>query len=232
MLSLKEFLDRPLPNVIQGVSTTGTETTLPSNPRVDKITFRHWDNFKQDRDSGINKLAEENASLTFSEPEEVALMPVRSEDAIRSAFFETINPRIKRVFRALYGTYYSFMPHEDIFLLDPDLALADHGDPSKPLFPVELKTFWAFPANSLTSLVGPFLEDQAAILDNTGSSKHGSTSKEYRAVAQIYGYMSVNHMKYGLLSTYRFSFFFRRMDREDGVSVLEVSPPIPTSELM
>lgn len=132
------------------------------------------------------------------------------------------------------------------------MVLADDGEPSKPLFPVELKTFWAFPANSSTSLVETFLAQQRKyypeeenITKSAGSSAQGpqrsgpkipiltkSTSKKYRAVAQIYGYMSVNHMKYGLLSTYKFSFFFRRMDREDGVSVLEVSPPIPTSELM
>ncbi|KAI3659274.1 hypothetical protein MP638_003302 [Amoeboaphelidium occidentale] len=157
MLSLKEFLDRPLPNVIQGVSTTGTETTLPSNPRVDKITFRHWDNFKQDRDSGISRLVKDNPALLFIKSREKATIRPHAEADILGLFHEFINPRLSDIFYELHGVDYRFKSPSKILSLDPDLVLADDGDPSKPLFPVELKTFWAFPANSLTSLVGPFV---------------------------------------------------------------------------
>ncbi len=75
---------------------------------------------------------------------------------------------------------------------------------------VEVKTFWAL--NLPDDLVSAI-------------EKSGGEGKIAHAVQQVYGYMSVNHLKYGVLSTYEKTFFFRRVVVSEGQqqSILEVS---------
>lgn len=102
-------MDRPLPNVVQGGSSTGIDTTLPGNPRADKITFRHWDNFKQDRDNGIDKLVKDNPALLFIKSRENATIRLHAEADILGLFHEFINPRLSDIFYELDGVAYRFM---------------------------------------------------------------------------------------------------------------------------
>ncbi|KAI3641289.1 hypothetical protein MIR68_000676, partial [Amoeboaphelidium protococcarum] len=68
---------------------------------------------------------------------------------------------------------------------------------SKDLIPAEVNTMWAFD-------VGQELFD---ILNDQGSSDYKVV---YKVVSQIYGYMSINHCKYGILCTYDKFYFLKR----------------------
>ena len=55
--------------------------------------------------------------------------------------------------------------------------------------------------------------------------------KAARALTQLYGYMSFNHLAYGVLSTFDFTWFVHRVFTSDGGEI-EISRAVPRTELL
>jgi hypothetical protein len=100
---------------------------------------------------------------------------------------------------------------------------------------VELKTPWALPGEDFI----PYFTRSHSMATRSSQGSAGTSpsnshplsaetqDKIHRAVGQLYGYMSVNHFKYGALCTYETAWFFRRLRREeDNRPILEISQPI------
>ena len=97
-------------------------------------------------------------------------------------------------------------------LFDPDIAWKIGGELNSDLgLVVEAKPWWSF--EIVDDVVGQYKID----------TEHSSTqdSKLVKALQQIYGYMSYNYMRYGILTTYKCTYFLRRK----GESTLCISKP-------
>ncbi|KAI9092133.1 hypothetical protein DFS34DRAFT_310848 [Phlyctochytrium arcticum] len=81
---------------------------------------------------------------------------------------------------------------------------------TNPMLTIEFKTSWGFPR-----------------LNDPVAAYHAETNLEgkiHRAINQMYGYMTFNHTRYGVLTTYDNTYFLKRVYSELG-GHLEVSGP-------
>lgn len=76
---------------------------------------------------------------------------------------------------------------------------------------VEFKTPWAFKIRNL--------------VEEYGRKQDKPTAKVVKLIQQVYGYMTFNHQRYGVVSTYDQTWYFRRMDSTTG-GILEITDPI------
>ncbi|CAG8769242.1 27165_t:CDS:2, partial [Racocetra persica] len=75
------------------------------------------------------------------------------------------------------------------------------------LMPIEYKTCWVLRVPSNKHIVDLYLHEKDVQEGNITGSKHTSA---YDAINQIYGYMCVNKLRYGVLSTFDQTFFLKR----------------------
>ncbi|KAK6346623.1 hypothetical protein TWF696_006743 [Orbilia brochopaga] len=133
----------------------------------------------------------------------------------------------RQILRALYGVTAAFYdPRGSLKLGHPDRVLRFHQDRnqefSRSRFMIEVKTPWALRTH-------PTLD-----LPNYYNKHHGDFKSDaiIKAIHQIYGYMTLNSLRYGILTNGDATFIFRRVhdnkdsrDDERG-GVLECSPTI------
>jgi hypothetical protein len=140
-----------------------------------------------------------------------------------------------KLFEIAFKRAIDFRTGSPYLLLKPDLCLVEKvvisGTPEPiPKLIVEVKTPWAFEP---TDIAEAFIA-QEKLIDEDPNLKGGESQSEktkvFRAVSQLWGYMSVNHLRYGVITTYNETYFFRRLpSRDSTTSVLEVSEPIMCS---
>ena len=82
---------------------------------------------------------------------------------------------------------------------------------SKPKFVVEFKPPWAFHFENL--------------LTHWDQHNNNDGDKVVKAIPQFYGYMTFNQLRYGALTTYNKTWFFKRT-HVAGASWLEVAGPL------
>jgi serine/threonine protein kinase len=80
------------------------------------------------------------------------------------------------------------------------------------------------PAATLKSLRNSPRREQA--LDEKVLINQNKETKVSRAICQLWGYMTVNHLKYGILTTFNETFFLKREFCEEQGVKLEISPGI------
>jgi hypothetical protein len=90
---------------------------------------------------------------------------------------------------------------------------------------IEVKTPWAFPSVPEGDLATAFCQHQGGSNLSELVDKSNKSTKVIRAITQLWGYMTVNHFRYGVLTTYLDTYFVRLVE-VDRQSCLEISPAV------
>jgi hypothetical protein len=227
-----------------------TPTTFPANPRVDGVQVETWNNFGEE----VRKFMAQQVSTVTTEPhgiydyvsEKVASMRMKydSEREVESCFLLFYHDVVERANLLSSGQKVKMSPPNNT-RLHPDLGLLlQKGSTELLLAVIEVKTPKAFPYEG--NLAERFKDEQLRLKPNPATLKslrsssrreqaleekvllnQNKDTKVSRAICQLWGYMTVNHLKYGILTTFNETFFFKREFREDlGTSKLEISPGV------
>jgi serine/threonine protein kinase len=128
---------------------------------------------------------------------------------------------------------FRFYAKDNDVLLEPDLCVyRANGDVFKLAAVVEVKTPWAFdlPTGKLVEAFETEKRVAAQRGDDDPSSKNRADTKVTRVVSQLWGYLSANHLRYGVITTFSQTYFFRRMESSSSsASRMEVTPAISLS---
>jgi hypothetical protein len=225
--TIEDYLNYVPVEMFRSENSTGTGTTVAKNPRqLSGITIQHWTEF--------SAMVGENRQLLLKRDTIGELDPLiekkrksgsfESESSIEISLSLLLYSPIWRLLEYI-GLTGEFVIRPRPLLLDADFAwsrteLDSSGKPrSIPRFPIEVKTFWALDVKD-----GDLVRQLAV----EGDDPRCAT----RAISQIYGYMSVNNFRYGILTTYEATYFLRRVKcqgNEDG-STLEITNAVYRSQ--
>ncbi|KAI3639240.1 hypothetical protein MIR68_002770 [Amoeboaphelidium protococcarum] len=121
-------------------------------------------------------------------------------------------------------------------MADPDrIWISDQEQKCLAKLTIELKTPWSF--ESLDELIPMYEQEyiklEAKKVESYHSAENIKRGKTIRAVEQIYGYMTLNCHRYGVLTTFNETVFFRKTEapQQEGHSVLECSPVVKCSQI-
>jgi serine/threonine protein kinase len=204
------------------------------------VQVENWETFEQevcqfvsDKVSTIATDSLESQKYTYHvEMIQQMLTPsysrVREIEDVLTRFFDFM---VFNSIRLIFGEAIRLKPVGNV-RLDPDLGLVLLKDGAQSTIAlVEVKTPKAFPLGP--DLVASFREEQMKLKKLRRPRKdkvlinRSEETKASRAIAQLWGYLSVNNLKYGVLTTFNDTFFFKREFNEDqGVSRLEISRSI------
>ncbi|TPX53863.1 hypothetical protein PhCBS80983_g06122 [Powellomyces hirtus] len=185
-----------LPAIPRHAQFSGTSTTTPAYPRTDLNVIEEWVDFPKavlaDR-ATLSKSLFQKAIFT---PE----TPVSTEANVHAFADCTLHQTLTSILGALGKPGYKIVDigGNKSVVADPDRILI-HGE--KPILTMEFKTPWAFPKQR--GIVWTYQDSQP-------------TSKVRRAINQIYGYMTFNQHRYGVLTTYEETYFLQRQWSEAG----------------
>ncbi|CAM6121012.1 unnamed protein product [Calypogeia fissa] len=215
--------------------SSSTKTTKPSNARdLQGVKFSTWESFvetvEEQRNIALNSKPEKKLLPVYEKEltEFVSQNESQVETALRDGLFNPL--RCLMVYLGFPGDFKS-KPTQVI--LDPDYSWeskmrkesterssSDTADASPiDTILIEVKTFWAFnPPDDLVPILK--LETSSSQSQAEMSAPRAKRSKKddpddmrskvVWAVLQIYVYMSVNHLRYGVLATFEKFFFLRR----------------------
>jgi hypothetical protein len=238
-----EFQPSKIFRKVSNKERTSTATTFPANPRLDSVQVETWDSFEKE----VQQFVSEKVSTTVTEPRE-SQKYTHNVETIQEMFFsysseKNVEEVMGKFFEMIIRNSIRLIFRKDIRLrhvgdarLDPDLGfvLIKEGIESTIAL-VEVKTPHAFSIGS--DLVGCFRAEQKKLkpapeaLAKLRRPKKdqillnsSEETKATRAITQLWGYLSVNNLKYGILTTFNDTYFFRREFSEDqSVSRLEIS---------
>jgi hypothetical protein len=237
MVTFKAFLQYSVPCVkwnTEHISTTGT-TAPSSKPRNDELLLSLWTDFVTGAAAAADKLEdlelEDNPLFQFKRSTNSDFV-ISCEEEMTHAFSKFIGEPLTIALDSYQPqNRYRVSPKNINVLLQPDLCLFNLvGDDEKRLVAViEAKTPWSFniPDGDLVSAFEreKKLAAKQSCDDPTSSSRNDT--KVLRVVSQIWGYLSVNHLKYGVLTTFSHTYFFRRLDSSSSAkSEMQVTPAI------
>jgi hypothetical protein len=209
-------------------SPSTTKTTIPKNQRVDDLKVKSWQSFNDNVKLFIlnppSSLVQAVIKVPFPQDEPYERYRVRSEANVSQRLRDYVFLPLEKLFSSLVlfdnpGSSCCLNPDYGIFLSSleaPQYAL-------KSL--IEVKTPWAFPSVPGGDLVSTFSQVQEGSNLKELDEKSSFSTKVIRVVTQLWGYMTVNHFRYGVLTTYLDTYFFRRVE-VDGQSCLEISPAV------
>jgi hypothetical protein len=219
---------------------TSTATTFPANQRLDSVQVETWNSFEQE----VRQFVSEKVSTTtVTEPIEsqdfatnlrnfhrqlyFSYSSEKDIEAVLTKFFDIM---VQNSIRLIFGKDVRLKPVGEA-RLDPDLGLVLFKESAEFIIAlVEVKTPRAFPLGP--DLVECFRAEQMKLKPRPESLptkdriliNRSDETKASRAVTQLWGYLSVNNLKYGILTTFNDTFFFKREFSEDqNISRLEIS---------
>ena len=137
-----------------------------------------------------------------------------NEDEVQDRILNNFGKPLKALLRALGITSLFKRPAGDNqVLFNPDIVWKIGAELNSNLgLVIEVKPWWSF--DCIDDIVEQYHEDV---------EKEAKDTKVVKALQQLYGYMSYNYLRYGILTTYKSTYFLRRM----GNSTLSISKPIP-----
>jgi hypothetical protein len=162
------------------------------------------------------------------------------EKTVQSCFKELYDNAVKTANFLIFGKHIRIFYSEKAYLL-PDFELVLHkGTTERILAVIEVKSPKEFPYEG--NLAERYHEEQLRLKLNSTALKNlqpptrqeplkekelincNHDTKVSRAICQLWGYMTVNNLRYGILSTFNETFFLKREFCDDqGVSTLQIS---------
>jgi hypothetical protein len=234
---LAEFLDAYRPPVIKSAPVGQREVdkvSTPQRPRLDGVVVELWHEFMPQTNAYIDTLREtagtteidDNVKYYHRVPSNESLY---SEVKILVSIMSYVaNPLSAMTAIEGHGEVSLNPLKPGLCALDPDLTLSDYetdavtGQTMEILRAViELKTPWSFPPVPNGDLA-------AAYRDALSAKSNNDATEIECAICQLWGYMTVNQLKYGALSTYDKTYFFCRQQHSesDSAETLFISPAI------
>ncbi|KAI8816557.1 uncharacterized protein EV422DRAFT_289204 [Fimicolochytrium jonesii] len=194
-----------LPPIPRHITLSGTSTTTPTHPLTDINTLEEWSDFS------IAVLANRPllGSKWFQKHIYTPRTPVSSETNVHAFADYTLHETLSDALEALGHSGYKIVDitGNNSVVSDPDRILEQNG--GKPILTIEFKTPWAFPKQN----------DIVTAYRNSHPK-----SKVRRAIDQIYGYMTFNHHRFGVLTTYEETYFLQRKGSQLGGQLQIVGP--------
>ncbi|KAJ3146626.1 hypothetical protein HDU89_006097 [Geranomyces variabilis] len=197
-------------------SLSSITTTTPKYPRTDFDTLATWHTFP----AGIDSIRQilRNSMV----PTSTTLGPfdfgadVNDETGVHSIIRQVIFVSLKKCLSSPDVTQPKFTVaagNKDV-VGQPDF-LYKSGSSTKPKIVVEVKTDWAF--SQLGSIVAEW-----------PAAQRNPKSKLARVIHQVYGHMTFNDLRYGVLTNYEKTWFLRRINVPQG-GRFEISDPFAYS---
>lgn len=244
---LHEFFAARLPDIKRiPLQASTNATTLPRFPRAEECVIDIWTEFYNDFMRWSSSLPDRPIEKYV-----VKLNPKNAscEASILAIWNSVVSELMGNIFAA-FDQNIDFVPPNGVSMLNSDLVLLQIIEDMPILKAViEFKTPWALPVTSSTDLVKEYHREidtirklietqigQPATMEQIFDKAMGLSRKDtkiIRLIGQIYGYMSVNHLKYGIVTTYEWTFFLQRVPREKyALPHLQISKPVPKSNLV
>ncbi|KAJ3184602.1 hypothetical protein HDU87_004004 [Geranomyces variabilis] len=191
-------------------SLSSTTTTTAKFPRTDLDTLATWHTLPTEIDSVRNILRNSTVSASASLGPFGFEGHINDESGVLILLHIMFASVTKCLPRELDQPKFTVVAGNKDVVGEPDFIYKS-GSSTKPKIVVEVKTDWAFP--QLGSIVAEWPAAQS-----------NPRSKLARAIHQIYGYMTFNHLRYGVLTNYEKTWFLRRVNAPQG-GRLEISDP-------
>ncbi|KAJ3080604.1 hypothetical protein HK102_002937 [Quaeritorhiza haematococci] len=228
------------PDLVRGHASSSSRTTAPSFPRGDLWELRYWNDFptyiQQVKQILAAKIVENHLrlprSIRLDYVNKVLLgdatryseqKTVTDESAIVAFSDSNVHEILEYLMGALgdagaKGSFVSPSGQKDV-VGDPDRVwLVESTRRAKVV--VEYKTWWALPVNgdiiSVWERFQPLGNQKGLDL---------STRHTGNAISQVYGYSTFNFTRYCVLSTYQATWFFQRVQSDEG-GLLQVWGPV------
>ncbi|KAJ3250173.1 hypothetical protein HK103_003791 [Boothiomyces macroporosus] len=216
--TFKTLVQEKVPDLNKYETTTSNRTgTVSTYPRECGRSFKDWDTFYQElaafyHEEKIVKAMEselQNVEFAFNKK------PCGSEKEVEHRTLTNFGSPLEILLQALgIPSLFKDPQGDNQVLFNPDIVWKIGPELNNNLgLVIEVKTWWDFDA--IDHIVDQYHEDV--------DKKKDQDTKIVKALQQIYGYMSYNYMRYGILTTYKHTYFLRRM----GKSTLAISKPIP-----
>ncbi|EPZ33223.1 hypothetical protein O9G_001192 [Rozella allomycis CSF55] len=219
--SIKLLNSIELPRVVPEVSHTSTNTTNPVCPREpEKLLL--WESFEQEVSEALRTYFTKESFCNKMEKEKF----IEDDDLLCSCEADVEAYLLTNIYRPVQSCLKNMgikssirKPGGEAHLIGAVDALWMTGEGTevyrKPKGTIQVKTPWAM------GEVG----DIIATYQRESQLKEYHHKKIFKAVNQVYGYMSVNSHKYGVLTNFNCTWFFERgfTDKEGGC--LRVSRP-------
>ncbi|KAI3636433.1 hypothetical protein MIR68_005785 [Amoeboaphelidium protococcarum] len=173
------------------------KTTTPKNSRCieNDHTCQRWTYFDQDIIVPFNDFIQDKLDIDCNAILEMRNPRIKNEQSLYGVLVSYYCSLVGKLFTTVGDEVEIEQGAQDV-ILDPDFVVSYQKDPSlEPtcILPIEVKTDWAF-------------DVQGQLYDLNILN----ISKVKDAVQQIYGYMTANHFRYGILCTYERFYFMRR----------------------
>ncbi len=204
MDTFNNILNNSLPKLETLDSTTNNKTgTAPTYPRDCGRTFQEWATFTEEVDEFCNSSIITNClssnlgkKFTFDEG------GCRNEMDVHHRILNNYGLPLKALLKDLgISSDFERPGGDNQVLFDPDIAwkIKDNENSALGLV-IEVKPWWSF--DIVDNVVERYKQDT--------EQSNSPDSKLVKALQQIYGYMSYNYMRYGILTTYTCTYFLRR----------------------
>ncbi|KAI3657640.1 hypothetical protein MP638_001359 [Amoeboaphelidium occidentale] len=250
--TIDDYLAYNPPTLVAAKKHTSHKTSYPSNPRTDDIELTKWESFAQNALDYANAIRNQLAAHPMKVPlPQVTMMPyIRSEVEMYALMMKYVVTPIEDLCGVVFNKQFTIGSVSGLLGLAPDAGIIyypkDDARDEITYCAIEYKTCYAFPTVNGGDLVAAFNEERARqepqpscmptrqsgiARPNNAMTKLSTadSTKVSRVVAQIWGYMTVNHLKYGILTTLNDTYFFRRVEHQVGsASKLEVSHCLST----
>ncbi|KAH9978169.1 hypothetical protein BGW80DRAFT_1435771 [Lactifluus volemus] len=185
-------------------------------PRTDLKTFAHWASFPEDIHRAVQSATTRAnlPSIPFTVEAPTKTTFVENEEKLRAhAVFALHNP-VEEVLDKLGVKGMFTMPGggNAAIVGDPDFSWVTNTQ-QHPKVIIEYKTWWA--AN-LVHIVAAF----------NGTRSDTLSKQSLHALQQIYGYMTFNENKFGILTNWQRALFLRRAEKTLEYYLVELDGPI------
>jgi len=211
---IKFLEDYPIPDIRRSSKRSSSSTSNPSKPRTDLNRLERWERFEHDMiDSfyftiNCGKIMPDDFDVL---PVPADVRPCASERAVERHAYNFVYKHVMHSLCELDVVDGDFLESSGIPQIcgDPDFSFLPVKDnPSKPLLVCEWKTPWAIALDEIME-------------------SYRNSDKVQNAINQLYGYMTFNYTRYGVLSNWAHTWFFRRgRPNDDQGGVLQAYGPV------
>ena len=217
-------------------SITYINPTKPKSYRSTQSRYRRtpdhlveWSEFENViRDHGLSTTLEHDPPTFRTDLESV------SEADVQAAFDQNVLAPLSRIIGLKLNKPAKFARFEILsgkIEGQPDFAFCEPGVPGVEdatlLFPVEVKTEWVLNCDDIIKQYNNDIKRKKGG-KNSRTDTEPKIDSSVDCLHQIYGYMSLNHRKFGVLTTYNRTWFFKKNVKERGT--LYVSPCIKAED--
>ncbi|KAI3639556.1 hypothetical protein MIR68_002250 [Amoeboaphelidium protococcarum] len=204
-MNIQDLLSYLPPGTSQGsINQSASSTTYPKYPRVlHELQLTSWDSFDEDIIDPFKEFVADKLQLKCNGLLLDGCESAVNEQEITYYLLQCCFHNANQLAKALNLNVKLGFSRKNVGL-NPDLVLYRRPRDAKdleetPLMTVEVKTSW-----------GLDVEDNLVAIANDDRDK--MCNEVRRVISQEYGYMSVNHHRYGMICTDQKFFFLRRGD--------------------